>query len=455
MADHQRRRPVTGWGSTAPTVARVVPARGEAEVRAALHLADDRGVIARGLGRSYGAPAQNAGGLVLELADDQGAMVLDPVEGTVRVAAGVSLDALLRHLVPRGWFVPVTPGTRAVTIGGAIAADIHGKNHHRDGSFGQHVTTMQLMLADGSVREIGPEQDPALYWATVGGMGLTGIVLEATIRLLPITTSRMLIDTERTTDLDDLCARMAEGDHRYRYSVAWIDLLATGRHLGRGVLTRGDHADVAHLPARARLVPLEYGPGALVTAPPLVPDGLLNPFTVRAFNEVWYRKAPRGPHSGLESIGYFFHPLDLVRSWNRMYGRHGFVQYQFAVPFGAEDVLRRVVERLSRSHAPSFLAVLKRFGDANPAPLSFPMPGWTLALDLAAGRRGVPEMFAELDRWVLDAGGRHYLAKDAHLRPDALTAAYPRLEEWRAVRDKADPTGVWVSDLARRLRLVG
>jgi decaprenylphospho-beta-D-ribofuranose 2-oxidase len=382
-------------------------------------------------------------------------MVLDPVEGTVRVAAGVSLDALLRHLVPRGWFVPVTPGTRAVTIGGAIAADIHGKNHHRDGSFGQHVTTMQLMLADGSVREIGPEQDPALYWATVGGMGLTGIVLEATIRLLPITTSRMLIDTERTTDLDDLCARMAEGDHRYRYSVAWIDLLATGRHLGRGVLTRGDHADVAHLPARARLVPLEYGPGALVTAPPLVPDGLLNPFTVRAFNEVWYRKAPRGPHSGLESIGYFFHPLDLVRSWNRMYGRHGFVQYQFAVPFGAEDVLRRVVERLSRSHAPSFLAVLKRFGDANPAPLSFPMPGWTLALDLAAGRRGVPEMFAELDRWVLDAGGRHYLAKDAHLRPDALTAAYPRLEEWRAVRDKADPTGVWVSDLARRLRLVG
>jgi decaprenylphospho-beta-D-ribofuranose 2-oxidase len=286
-------------------------------------------------------------------------------------------------------------------------------------------------------------------------MGLTGVVLEATIRLLPITTSRMLIDTERTTDLDDLCARMTEGDHRYRYSVAWIDLLATGRHLGRGVLTRGDHADVAHLPARARQVPLEYGPSALVTAPPLMPEGLLNPATVRAFNEVWYRKAPKGPHTGLESIGYFFHPLDLVRSWNRMYGRHGFVQYQFAVPFGAEDVLRRVVERLSRSHAPSFLAVLKRFGESSPAPLSFPMPGWTLALDLAAGRRGVPDMFAELDRWVLDAGGRHYLAKDAHLRPDSLAAAYPRLDEWRAVRDKADPTGVWVSDLARRLRLVG
>jgi decaprenylphospho-beta-D-ribofuranose 2-oxidase len=303
------------------------------------------------------------------------------------------------------------------------------------------------------VIEIGPEREPALFWATVGGMGLTGIVLDATIQLLPVETSRMLVDTERATDLEDLCARMTEGDHRYRYSVAWIDLLAKGRHLGRSVLTRADHARVADLSGRARRAPLAYDPSAVLAAPPAVPDGLLNGLTVRAFNEVWYRKAPRGPHQGLESIPFFFHPLDMVRAWNRLYGRHGFLQYQFVVPFGAEDVLRRVVERLARSGSPSFLAVLKRFGAESPAPLSFPMPGWTLALDLAASRPGLSAMFAELDRWVLDAGGRHYLAKDAHLRPDSFAQGYPRLAEWRAVRDKFDPGRVWVSDLARRLQL--
>lgn len=450
-------RALTGWGRTAPSVARVVGAADEAAVRAALALADERGAIARGLGRSYGPPAQNGGGLVLAMADDGrrslDAVVLDRSSGTVTAPAGISIDALLRILVPSGWFVPVTPGTRHVTIGGAIASDIHGKNHHVDGSFGDHVLRLRLLLADGSVTEVSPELAPELFWATVGGMGLTGVVLDATFRLLPIETSRMLVDTERCAHLDALMATMSEGDEDHRYSVAWIDLMATGRHLGRSVLTRGDHARREDLDRRGD--PLAYRPRVLAAVPPVVPNGLLNHWTVRAFNELWYRKAPARRSTSLESIGGFFHPLDLVHHWNRLYGRPGFLQYQFVVPFGAEDVLRRVVERLARSGTPSFLAVLKRFGATSQGHLSFPAPGWTLALDVPAGYAGLGRLLPELDELVLDAGGRHYLAKDAHLTAEDVRRGYPRLAEWRRIRDKADPTGLWASDLARRLELVG
>ena len=360
----------------------------------------------------------------------------------------------MRFLVPRGFFVPVTPGTRQVTLGGAIAADIHGKNHHIEGSLGNHVVSVRLLMADGSVTDLSPEAQPAVFWATVGGMGLTGVILEATLRVLPVETSRMVVDTERTTDLDDVCARMTEGDHRYRYSVAWVDLSATGRKLGRSVLTSGDHAPLSAL-GRAAGAPLQFDPHTRLVAPPLVPDGLLNRLTIRAFNEFWYHKAPRRRVGQICSLGAFFHPLDGVRSWNRLYGHQGFVQYQVVIPFGEERTLRTVVERMANSGDSSFLVVLKRFGQGNPGPLSFPMPGWTITIDIAAGRRGLGEMLTALDRMVLDAGGRHYLAKDAHMTPAALRQGYPRFEEWKAVRDKVDPTGVWASDLARRLEMVG
>lgn len=453
------RRALTGWGRTAATVAEVADRPDVATIRDAL--ADPglvgRGAIARGLGRSYGAPAQNAGGLVLAMADDGpealGAIELDERAARVTVPAGVSIDALLRYLVPKGWFVPVTPGTRHVTIGGALAADIHGKNHHLDGSFGHHVQRLTLLLADGSTRVLSPDHEADLFWATIGGMGLTGVVLDATFSALPIETSRLRVDTERCVNLDELCDTMAATDDDYRYSVAWIDLLATGRHLGRSVLTRGDHARQDELGSRSD--PLVYRPRVLAGVPPLVPSSLLNPLTVRAFNELWYRKAPARRTTSYETIARFFHPLDAVRAWNRLYGRPGFLQYQFVVPLDQREVLRKVVDRLSRSGAPSFLAVLKRCGPANPGPLSFPMPGWTLALDIPAGLEGVGRMLAELDELVLGAGGRHYLAKDAHLTADDVRRGYPRLDEWRRVRDKADPTSVWTSDLARRLALVG
>jgi decaprenylphospho-beta-D-ribofuranose 2-oxidase len=443
-----------GWGRTNATVADdvTVDATGLA---ATLKEAGRRGALARGLGRSYGDAAQNGGGLVVRLASGAGDIVLDPSTGRVTVGAGVSIDELLRVIVPRGYFVPVTPGTRFVTIGGAIASDIHGKNHHVDGSIGNYITSITMMLADGSTTVIGPDRNPTLFWATIGGMGLTGIMLDATIDMLPIETSRMRVDTSRIADLDTLLATMTDGDEDVRYSVAWIDLVAKGRNLGRSVLTRGDHARLSELDARQAVSAFAYGPHQLVAVPPLVPPmGVVNHATITAFNEFWYRKAPSCRTGEIQGIGAFFHPLDLVGSWNRLYGSRGMVQYQFVVPFGEEEAMRTVVERFSASGAASFLAVLKRFGAANPAPLSFPQAGWTLALDLPGGTRGLGDLLHGLDRVVLDAGGRHYFAKDAHMTRDAVRRGYPRLDEWKAIRDSADPDGLWQSDLGRRLGLI-
>jgi len=447
-----RQAELTGWGRTAPSVAKLVDAF-DTELDAATlrELASDRGVIARGLGRAYGDPAQNAGGTVVQLRPGQ--IVLDVDRGEVTVGGGVGFDELLRYLVPRGWFVPVTPGTRFVTVGGAIASDIHGKNHHADGSFGAHLRSMTLLTADGERRSITEASDPSLWWATIAGMGLTGIVIDATFRVLPIETSRCLVDTERIPNLDALLERMESGDHLYRYSVAWVDLVASGAGLGRSVLTRGDHASAGDLDdARARVDdPLAFNPPALAAVPRGVPN-LLNRLSVSAFNELWYRKAPRS-HRGLESITGFFHPLDMVGSWNRLYGSAGFLQYQFVVPFEAVDTLRTIVREVSASGQASFLAVLKRMGEQNPGMLSFPTPGWTLTMDLPAGVPGLGTLLARLDGLVLDAGGRHYLAKDATATPSMVRAEYPRLDEWLDVRRAVDPHGVWISDQARRLDL--
>ncbi len=446
---------LSGWGRTAWTVADTVSPADETEVRGTVVSAGSRGVIARGLGRSYGAAAQNAGGQVLLM---PGTAVgrpysLDQTSGNVTAPAGMSLDDILKDSVPRGWFVPVTPGTRFVTVGGAVASDIHGKNHHFDGSFGQHVLSMRVMLSSGDVVNLSPRENAAWFWATVGGMGLTGVILDVDFRMLPVESSRVRVETERLADFDAVVAAMStDGDDgTYRYSVSWVDLVATGKATGRGVLTRGDHATASEAGGKEVLA---YDPKVRVAAPPWVPNQLLNKFSIKAFNELWFRKAPARRHVGIESIPTFFHPLDGVRSWNTLYGVQGFIQYQFIVPLGEVEILRRVIEAFAGQGVASFLAVLKRMGPSNEAPMSFPTEGWTLTLDMAAGIKGLPELLARVDGMVLDAGGRHYLAKDSHVAPQAVRLGYPRFAEWLDVRDEMDPGRKWNSDLARRLSLL-
>lgn len=444
-------RLLSGWGRTPATACDVETGSDPDEIAAALRRAGQRGIIARGLGRSYGDAALNAGGTVLDMTELTGVSFLELDAGLVTTKAGTSLGTLMRALLPFGWFVPVTPGTRHVTVGGAIATDIHGKNHHRDGSFADHVDAIELLGPDGDRRRVTPKGESDLFAATAGGMGLTGIVLEATMRLLPVETSLVRVDTDRVDDLDGAMELMKRGDDGYRYSVAWIDCLARGRNLGRAILTRGDHAQLDDLPPAKRQDPLNHTPRVLGVIPRSSPS-VVSKLGIRTFNELWFRRAPRRQRGALKSISSFFHPLDAIAGWNHLYGKRGLVQYQFVVPFGAEDVLRRVVERVSAKGYPSFLAVLKRFGPGH-GMLSFPTSGWTLALDIPARLPGLGTFLDSLDIAVAEAGGRVYLAKDSRMRPEMLQAMYPELHRWREVRAKADPKAVLRSDLDRRLGL--
>jgi decaprenylphospho-beta-D-ribofuranose 2-oxidase len=446
-----------GWGRTAGTVTHLAAIDSVADAVSALRTSrPQRGVVPRGLGRSYGDAAQNAGGTTLDLTRMNRILSVDAVSEppTVTVQAGVSLDALMRALLPFGLWVPVLPGTRQVTIGGAIAADVHGKNHHTEGSFGNHVVSLDLLMADGEVRTMTPHGDTErIFWATIGGMGLTGAVLTATVALQRTETAYFMVDTDRCTDLDDLMSRMSTGDDAYTYSVAWFDAVTRGKHLGRAVLTRGNKARLSDLtPKLRRGDPLRFVAPSFGTIPEIFPNRVVNRATAKAFSEFWYRKAPKHRVGEVQNITQFFHPLDIVAEWNRVYGPHGFLQYQFVVPFEADEVFRRCVRMIVESGHLSCLNVLKRFGPGNPAPLSFPMPGWTLTVDLPI-EHGLDRLCDALDEQVISAGGRVYLAKDSRLSAGAFRKMYPRLDDFLAVRREVDPDGIFHSDLARRLEI--
>ncbi|MDA8310637.1 MAG: FAD-binding oxidoreductase [Actinomycetota bacterium] len=453
MPDVTGERLLCGWGRAGATRALLVSPRDGGEIASLFSRSDFSrsgrgGMIARGLGRSYGDAAQCAGGTVVDTtAHLTGIGEVGP-SGEVEVGAGTSLDELVRQTLHKGWFLPVTPGTRHVTVGGAFAADVHGKNHHVEGSFARHTTAITLSTPEGEHR-VSAADDPELFWATAGGMGLTGIVTSASIRMLPVETDRMLVDTDRFSGLDAVMAAMEEGDERHRYSVAWVDCSRSGR----AVLTRGDHARLDDLPPGARRPFREHPVRPLLRAPGHVPNGLINRVSIAALNEVWYRRAPAHREAELQSLWHFFYPLDAVADWNRLYGASGFLQYQFAVPLKRGDVVALAIRELSRQRVPSSLAVLKRFGPASPGPLSFPMPGWTLALDVPIGAEEVAQCLDRLDDAVGGAGGRVYLAKDSRLRPDLVPIMYPRLAELHEVRRRVDPGGVLRSDLSRRLGL--
>jgi decaprenylphospho-beta-D-ribofuranose 2-oxidase len=434
-------RPLSGWGRATRSQAAVTRPSGTADVAAALRCAGDRGAVARGLGRAYGDAAQNAGGRVIDMTALAGVRAFDPGSGEITVDAGVSVAGLVRHALPHGWFPAVVPGTRWVTVGGALAADVHGKNHHVEGGFADHTEALELVTPDGEPRHVTRDADPEAWDATIGGMGLTGVITAATLRLTRVTSPVVREELSRAADLDELLARMSRDDRGHRYSVAWVDC-ATAR--GRGLLMHGDHAGEPGTP------PALAPPG--LRAPRWAPGALLGRATVRAFDAVWFHLKPRVRRGDLVPLASFFWPLDGVRGWNRLYGARGLVQYQCVVPHGAEDVLRTILARGRAAGIASTLAVLKRLGPGG-APLSFPLAGWTLALDLPAGARGLAPLLDGFDELVAGAGGRVYLAKDARMRAATLRAMYPALERWRAARAKLDPRGVMRSDLARRLEL--
>ena len=440
---------LTGWGRTAPTAARVRTVETIDEVVDAIGAAGPKGLLARGLGRSYGDAAQNAGGTVLDLGRLNAIGRVDDVTGELTCGAGACLDAVLRRAVPRGWFVPVTPGTRQVSLGGAVAADVHGKNHHRDGSLAGHITRLELVDGQARVRSLTHDDD--LFWATVGGMGLTGVVTSVTMRMIAVDSAWMSVDTRRTSSLDDTMAALTDLDTRHRYSVAWIDCLARGAALGRGVVTAGDHLPAEQLRGPHAADPLRFTPRTPVSVSARVPSGLLGRRRIAAFNGAYYRRAPRAAAAVPTHSASFFHPLDALAGWNRLYGRGGFVQYQFLTPdpVAVADVL----VTLDRARVPMLLGVLKRFGPGNAGPLSFPAAGWTLAVDIPAHTPDLGRALDAADRRVQASGGRVYLAKDARMAPAALAAMYPGLERWRELRAEADPHDVFTSDLARRLHL--
>ncbi|MFI2778287.1 FAD-binding oxidoreductase [Streptomyces sp. ALB3] len=442
---------LSGWGRTAPTTALRFRPRTYDDAAAVVRGRGPRGVVARGLGRAHGDAAQNAGGSVVDMTALDRIRAVDSVAGTVVCEAGVSLHRLMETLLPLGWFVPVTPATRHVTVGGAIGSDVHGRNHRTAGSFARHVRALELLTADGEVRTVLPGTD--LFDATAGGMGLTGVVLSATLSLRRVTSSLMSVDTARAGDLDEALARLAACGDRTPYAAAWIDLLARGRATGRAVVTRGEHAPLDALPARARRTALTFRPGQLPTAPALVPEGLLGRSPAALLHAIRYHGAPTSRAGELQRISTFLHPLDAGPRWSGLPGRGARVRYEFTVGHGQAETLHRIVRQLTVRRCPASDAVLQRFGDGGPGWLSFPAPGWSLSFSVPAGLPGLARLLDVLDEEVAAAGGRVCLAKDARLRPGLVAAMYPRLPEFRALREAVDPAGAFRSDLSRRLAL--
>jgi decaprenylphospho-beta-D-ribofuranose 2-oxidase len=410
-------------------------------------------IVPRGGGTSYGDAALNDGRAALDLRRLDRILALDEAGRTITCESGVALRDIVTVALSRGLFLPVTPGTWKSTVGGCIACDVHGKNHHVAGSFADHVTRIRLALADGRVVECSRDTDPDLFWATAGGLGLTGIILDATIRLLPVESSWIRVRYVKSGDLDATFAAL-EKDEPEPYSVAWFDVLARGRHLGRSVLMLGDHARADELPGRARAAPLSWAPGRSFRLPFAAPSGAMSAPVVRAFNAVYFSRFPDDTAPRLQPLRPFFYPLEAIDNFNLLYGRRGLVEYQCVLPSrAAHRVLQTMVERLAAAGFGSFLCVLKRMGARNASPLSFPAEGYTIAVDIPFRGEPLLALLREFDELVARDGGRVYLAKDSRLEPQFVDAMYPARRAWANTLDAIDPRRLVDSSLARRLRL--
>jgi decaprenylphospho-beta-D-ribofuranose 2-oxidase len=457
-------RSLTGFGQTAPSVAQVLSTPDVEVIAAAVRQVADaseaspsylrRGIVARGLGRSYGDHSCNGGGIVVDMTRLNRIHSLSSETAIADVDAGVSLDQLMKTALPFGLWVPVLPGTRQVTVGGAIGSDIHGKNHHSAGSFGNHVLSLDLLMADGEVRTLTPDGAEAeLFWATIGGNGLTGIVIRARIAMTRTETAYFIADGIATADLDETIAVHTDGsEDNFTYSSAWFDLISAPPKLGRAAVSRGSLAKLDQLPAKLAKNPLKFDAPQLLKVPDIFPVSAMNKLSFTAIGEVYYRLG--GTYSGkIMNLSQFYHMLDLVSGWNNAYGPKGFAQHQFLVPPDALDEFKAIIRWIQTSGQYSALNVFKLFGPGNRAPLSFPMAGWNVAMDFPV-KAGVNEFLNELDERAMEFGGRVYTAKDSRVSAEKFHRMYPRIDEWIATRRKADPQGVFASDMARRLELL-
>lgn len=430
------------WGRLKPVDMQVdCPGTQVEATQSLLHPPSAR-LIAYGAGRSYGDQPLNSHGAAILTTALNRIFAFDATSAELVAESGVTLHRLVEQFLPQGFMPPVSPGTGFVTLGGCIANDIHGKNHESQGSFGQHVQWFELLLPSGEVRRVGPRDQP-LFSATLGGMGLTGLILRVCLKLQRVPSNAVDLREERVPHLDAFIERFEAVRAKATYSVGWIDALATGPSLGRGVLETAEYsaASVASRPPTRLSMPWD------------LPAFVLNPYSVKAFNALYYGRIPPQGRRRQVGIERFLYPLDAIAQWNRLYGRRGFFQFQCVLPDAqAGRGVRRLLETVSASRAASFLAVLKTLGSSGLGMLSFPMRGYTLALDLP-NHGGVRELLALLEAITLDHGGRIYLAKDAALSAQGFRRMYPRFDEFRRVLDQLDPQSKMMSDMARRLRI--
>lgn len=443
---------VAGWGRV--PVVEVDCARPERRRQAvsAVQDRDGKPVIAHGLGRSYGDAALVRDGRVLLTRRLDRMLDFDAETAVLRCEAGVSLEEVIDTFLPRGFFPPVVPGTRYVTVGGAIGCNIHGKNHHIDGCFGDHVVSLEVLTGRGEIVRCDRETEPELFWATVGGMGLTGLILTADVRLTPVPSEAIELETVRVDNLDEFFAVSAESAE-FTHTVSWIDCVATGEHMGRGVYMRGRHAPAGSSAKVSAFDGVVEQIGKWVDPKALRSNLWLNNATIRLFNEAYFRGAPAGVAKSVVPIRPFFFPLDAVSDWNHLYGSRGMLQYQLVVP--EHEAVRECLAMASASGFASFLTVIKEFGDRAHGGLSFPEAGVTLALDFPNMGPSLMELLDRLDAVVVEAGGRVYLGKDTRLPRSVFRKMYPDWERWRAAKDTWDPDQVFQSALGQRLGLCG
>lgn len=404
--------------------------------------------LARGMGRSYGDASANTQGMTILMERLNRMLAFDFNRGVLKCEGGVTLKEITEVFVSRGWFLGVTPGTKFVTVGGAIAFDVHGKNHHQDGSFCNFVSSFNLMVASGEIITCTREENRDIFWATVGGMGLTGVILEAELQLIPIETAYINNHNLKAKNLDEAIAIFDEYEPKYQYSVAWIDCLARGAALGRSIVMLGNHAKIGDLKNIKN--PLELPPKKRFKVRFDLPSGLLNRYTMTAFNTLYYQIMLTKEIKKIVDYDTFFYPLDFLWDWNRMYGKKGFIQYQCVLPTEvSREGLVKILSLCGEKGWGSFLAVLKRFGKQE-GWLSFPMPGYTLTLDMPV-KLGLWEFLDELDQVVLEYGGRVYLAKDARLRGEVFREMYDNFDKWLEVKKRIDAKNYFTSAMSERL----